>query len=581
MWRLVGINTFGVLVFLLVGGYYMQANLRQTMMTELSRDLQMRATLAQNVASNHDASDQDLVRELSHLSGARITLFDRQGKPLADSENHLDELSWNVERPEVDEALEHGSGAATRPDGDNDTEYHFVAVTKADDAKSPVIRLGITTRVVSNRLSVVRTTIFLTMGGLLLVGFLLSLLAARFVVKPVQTIKAAAEEVSKGRLDTTVDLDRNDELGSLGAAFNAMMHEFRDRVFELEAARRETAAIMDNMAEGLLLVDSNGVVEMANRAAVRMLAQSRSELVGRALWESVRLAEVDELLNSLPTLDDARRIWVEDHSRGPQRRVLEFVATPLFDTGDGKTHAVLLVSDATEDQKLLEMRQEFVANVSHELKTPLTSISAYCETLLDGALDDDKVRLSFLEKIQTNAERLTALVTDILNVSRLESGTSDESRERLDLREIVTSLARKHREAAGRKQILLTIEADDSPVYGLVNEEDITEAVDNLLGNAIGYTPEGGAVQIAVHKRENQIVIRVTDTGTGIPEDALPRIFERFYRVDKARSRAVGGTGLGLAIVKHVAMKHGGKVEAESELNKGSTFRIVLPSAQN
>jgi signal transduction histidine kinase len=288
---------------------------------------------------------------------------------------------------------------------------------------------------------------------------------------------------------------------------------------------------------------------------------------------------VDELLASLPNLHEPRRIWVEDRTHS-QRRVLGFVATPLFATAEGEQHAVLLISDATEDQKLLEMRQDFVANVSHELKTPLTSISAYVETLLDGAAADEGVRVPFLQKIQANTTRLSKLVSDILNLSRLESGTGDELRQQLDLNDVVSACVNKQREAADTKGVSLTMHRAAEPVIGLVNEEDMTEAVDNLIVNAVSYTPTGGSIDVTVRRFDAGLQIEVKDTGCGIPKDALQRVFERFYRVDKARSRAMGGTGLGLAIVKHVAIKHGGKVDAESEEGKGSAFRITLPAPQ-
>ena len=363
-------------------------------------------------------------------------------------------------------------------------------------------------------------------------------------------------------------------------AFNSMGRELVTRVGELESNRREMSTIMDNMSEGLLLVDANGGVILANRAAAELLGKGDTRLQGHALWESVHLPEVDELLSSLPNLSEPRRIWVEDRTHGSQRRVLEFVATPLFDTANGQRHAVLLVGDATEDQKLLEMRQDFVANVSHELKTPLTSISAYVETLLDGASDDEAVRVPFLKKIQANTSRLSKLVSDILNISRLESGTGDESRVPLDLNHLAEACVKKHREAAESKGVTLAMHRDPKAAIALANEEDMTEALDNLVVNAISYTPEGGRVDVTARQLEDSLQLEVKDTGCGIPKDALGRIFERFYRVDKARSRALGGTGLGLAIVKHVSIKHGGRVDAESEVGKGSTFRINLPIPQ-
>ncbi|MEE9311942.1 MAG: ATP-binding protein, partial [Planctomycetota bacterium] len=318
---------------------------------------------------------------------------------------------------------------------------------------------------------------------------------------------------------------------------------------------------------------------LANEAAANLLNVELDKLKDCHLWESLRMAEVDELIASLPTLERPRRMWVEVHNIPDQRQVLQFVATPVFTTADGLQQSVILVSDATEDQKLLEMRQDFVANVSHELKTPLTSISAYVDTLLDGAADDEAVRRPFMLKIQSNTTRLTKLVSDILNISRLESGTGDESRHNIDLNLFAEALLERQRDKADAKHIKLHFKAADMPAIAFGNEEDLTEAVENLIVNAISYTPENGDVTVEVESNNNGLELSVSDTGVGIPEESLARVFERFFRVDKARSRALGGTGLGLAIVKHVAIKHGGKVEATSEEGKGSTFKITLPKA--
>ena len=578
LWRLVAINGAAVLAFLIASSGYLEVKLRSDLIREQYLDLHARARMADS-ALMHERGDLQLsARMLAQMAGTRLTVIAPDGTVLADSEELPARMANHAQRPEVVGAMRDGRGTDQRVSETRAAEFLYAAYRDLGRPDAPVVRVAMDGESVNRRMQAIRNTILVTVAALFVIGLALSVVAARFLVRPIQVVRNAANEIARGNLDVHVELDRKDELGELGGAFNTMSRELMLRVGQLEANKRELSAIMDNMSEGLALVDGQGNVTMANTAAARMLGLSAGSLAGRPLWESVRLPEVDELLASLPELKEPRRIWVEDHTNPHQRRVLAFVATPLFDAGRGQILAVLLISDATEDQKLLEMRQDFVANVSHELKTPLTSISAYVETLLDGASDDPNVRRPFLEKIRTNTSRLTKLVSDILTVSRLESGTGDETRTQLDLNELAAASVRRHAESAEAKHIRLSMTAADSPAMALVNEEDFLSALDNLLDNAIAYTPNGGTVEVKVSRSTQGVTVEVRDTGVGISAEALPRVFERFYRVDKARSRAMGGTGLGLAIVKHVAIKHGGRVDAESEPGKGSTFRISLPS---
>jgi two-component system phosphate regulon sensor histidine kinase PhoR len=579
-WRLVAMNAAAVVVFLLISSSYIELELKDLIVQDAGRDLETRALLVrENLRGAKPDQLQRSVELAASQSGTRVTVVDRVGNVKADSESISSEMEDHAERPEIVQALAEGVGKSQRVSSTRRKEFLYVAVVDNQDPDADVVRVALPMQQLMGRLDILRSTLYFTVFALLLVGIGLSFFIARHVVRPIEVVRAAAQRLARGDFEFNLDLDRKDEFGQLVAAFNTMGRELLNRVGQLEANRREMSTIMENMAEGLLLVDAGGSVILANRAAAALLGTDEESLRGKPLWEMVRLPQVDELLASLPNLHEPRRIWVEDRTHS-QRRVLAFVATPLFETAEGEQHAVLLISDATEDQKLLEMRQDFVANVSHELKTPLTSISAYVETLLDGAAADESVRVPFLQKIQANTTRLSKLVSDILNLSRLESGTGDESRQQLDLNELAQTSVNKHKEAADTKGVTLALHRAPQPVIGLVNEEDMTEAVDNLIVNAVSYTPAGGSIDVAVRRLDSGLQIEVKDTGCGIPKDALQRIFERFYRVDKARSRAMGGTGLGLAIVKHVAIKHGGKVTAESEEGKGSTFRISLPAPQ-
>lgn len=579
LWRLMVMNFIAVTVFLSVSVGYIEIFLKQDLYDNRARDLELRARL---VSVDLSVTNSDLAKRvhvLAEKSATRITVITRDGKVLADSDHEATNMGNHFDRPEITDALKNGVGNSVRFSDTVQKDLLYLALTDVDDKNAKIVRMAIPRDQAIAETSLLYGSVFFTVLVLLISGTALSVIVAQMVIRPIRLVRRAADKIAKGNLETILNVESKDEIGSLLEAFNSMSKEIRERVVQMEVSRRELSAIVDNMAEGVLLVNTQGDCLLANEAAAKLLNVEVDKLKDCHLWESLRMAEVDELIASLPTLEQPRRMWVEVHSMPDQRQVLQFVATPVFETADGLKQSVILVSDATEDHKLLEMRQDFVANVSHELKTPLTSISAYVDTLLDGAADDEAVRVPFLKKIQSNTTRLTKLVSDILNISRLESGTGDESRHNIDLNLFAEALLERHHDKAENRKINLHFNASGDTAIAFGNEEDLTEAVDNLVVNAISYTPEGGDVTVNVESNENWLELSVSDTGAGIPEEALARVFERFYRVDKARSRALGGTGLGLAIVKHVALKHGGKVEATSEVGKGSTFKITLPKA--
>lgn len=579
LWRLLAVNTVAVLAFVAVSQAYIDWSLRQTLRDEAMADLKSRARLA--FMALRQAGGQIDLEEVGRQADARVTLIRRDGMVLADTDADGRAMESHLQRPEIQEALVHGVGLDTRVSQTLRREMDYVAVTDPRDSQTPVLRVARPTEVTNARLSAMRQGLLAIAGALLIVGSGLALLATRLIRSPIDRLREAAEGMTEGRLDATDSAAvraAGGDFGELEAALYSVGVQMRQRVNELEGQSRELASIMENVSDGLLLVDAKGDVALVNRAATRLLGLSAAQLEGKPLWQNLRHPEVHDLLNTLREVDGPSSVKLE-LGAGASTRTLEIVATPMFETAEGEKRSVLLVRDRTEDRRLEQMRRDFVADVSHELKTPLTSIKAYVETLLDGAMDDVEARGPFLEKIRNNAERLTKLVSDILDISRLEGSPTDDARQRMDLNPLVERVLAQFKERAERRRVTLEWLAAPSPAFAVVNDEDLSEAVENLIDNAVKYTPEGGKVTVTVSTADGLHEIAVADTGIGIPRDSLPRVFERFYRVDKARSRALGGTGLGLSIVKHVALRHGGRIEAESEVGKGSLFRISLPAA--
>lgn len=341
------------------------------------------------------------------------------------------------------------------------------------------------------------------------------------------------------------------------------------------AAVARQDALFDSMIEGVLVLDEAGRVQFANRAFAQMFATT-GVLRGKALLEAVRLHEVAEIVERAGV--ESRVVDHELRLSGEPERWLQLNATTMTGADRRRLGTILVVHDLTRIKKLERTREEFVANVSHELRTPLSLIKGYVETLLDGARDNPEVAVRFLQTIQRNSERLQFLIEDLLTISELESGRVTLSTRQLSLGSVVNKVFADLKERAARKEVQLLNEANE--VVAQTDERRIQQVFSNLVDNAIKYGRAGGMVAVAARLRDDGLVeASVRDDGPGIPPEALERVFERFYRVDKARSRDQGGTGLGLSIVKHIVQSHGGEVWAKSEMGKGTTFYFTLPRA--
>ncbi len=373
-------------------------------------------------------------------------------------------------------------------------------------------------------------------------------------------------------------------LSRLVVAYNDAAADVHVRIFRLEQDRQQLNVVLEALAEAVIAVDPRFRLLFANAGANRLFGLA-SDSVGRLMPELIRSPQVQDAIEatlrmSAPLAYQSELVVNsrEGNARAPaQARFLAVRGTPL--PGHPSPGAVLVFRDVTELRRLERMRQDFVANASHELKTPLASIKAYTETLLDWALHDDSVNVRFLERIDEQAERLNLLILDLLSLARLESGQEVFNHQPLDPLRVIEACVEAHRDRAEGKglELSLDVEGLEEGALILADEEAVRQIADNLVDNAIKYTPEKGSVRVRCLADGDAVVLEVTDSGIGIPRDDLPRIFERFYRVDKARSREVGGTGLGLSIVKHLVQSIGGQVDVTSRVGVGSQFVVVFP----
>jgi two-component system phosphate regulon sensor histidine kinase PhoR len=369
-------------------------------------------------------------------------------------------------------------------------------------------------------------------------------------------------------------------VGTLSRKFNAIAPRLESRIARLEQDRQQLSAVLSGMSEGVIAIDARRRLLFANASADRLFGLVPTS-VNRTVPELIRSPQVQGAVDATLSGQGPHRAEITVTGREPSlrapARTLSVHGTPL--PGSPPPGAVLVFHDVTELRRLERMRQDFVANVSHELKTPLASIKAYTETLLDWALHDEAVNVRFLHRIEEQAERLNQLILDLLSLAKLESGQQPFDHGPRELAPLLRACVESQRDRATAKSLELSLDQGrlDDQLEVLADEEAIRQIFDNLIDNALKYTPEGGKVRLSCRVEDGHVAVEVADTGIGIPRDDLPRVFERFYRVDKARSRELGGTGLGLSIVKHLVQSIGGQLSVESRLSQGSTFTVQLP----
>lgn len=398
------------------------------------------------------------------------------------------------------------------------------------------------------------------------------------VIGPLEKLTRAAQRMAGGEPPPELMIRAQNEIGTLAAAFNSMNRQLTARIHDLEEQRKSLEqsharleTVLGSMLEGVMAVDAQEGILFANNAALSLLDLKPAMMLGRPIWEVVRQTELVQLVRRALQGEQPPRMEIEV---ARTNATVAVTVSPL--PGQPVPGAVLVLHDVSELRRLERLRREFVQNVSHELKTPLSSIAAYADTLLEGALDDPDCRRQFVERIAEQTDRLHTLILDLLALGRLESEEAILELRAVNVAQTVTACVESHATVAQTKRLRLRQVGPSTPVFALAEEDGLRIILDNLLDNAINYTPEGGQITVRWAVDHDLVVIDVEDTGVGIAKEHQTRIFERFYRIDKARSRELGGTGLGLAIVKHLCQAYGGTVQVRSQLGQGSTFTVRL-----
>lgn len=553
--------------------------IRSEMLAELSRETLSLAESEQKIVKL-----QNTIEMLGRKSDSRLTVMRADGRVIADSQESPSKMDNHLDRPEIIGAGESGQATTNRFSQTLSQNMSYLA-RRVDSVEGILgfVRVSIALQDIERKTTQLWWLILIGAASSSLAALVLGFYFAKRFTDPLRAMTEIAGAISQGDYDRRISVSHSDELGTLATALNSMARSSADRVMEITTERNRLAKILSSMVEGVIAIDSDRRVIHANHAAVKLLAAhaSDSDLENISLaWEDIRIPAIIEAVDN--AFVSGKVVVIQMHRAEIHNdQVVDIQVSPLMDEFNTVTGAVLVLNDVSELANLERVRRDFVANASHELKTPITAIRGLTETMLDDPTMDEETRLRFVERISAQSIRLSALVTGLLAISRLEAEQTEQKRDTIDMSELVKRSVQAAQVASAEKQLSLVYETaginEHEKVLTMGDMQSLSQLVDNLLDNAIKYTPAGGCVSIKMSRDQDQLHLDVSDTGIGIDSVAQQRIFERFYRVDKARSRDLGGTGLGLSIVKNIAEQHHGTVQLQSELGVGSTFTVVLP----
>ncbi|MCS1351602.1 two-component system histidine kinase PnpS [Mechercharimyces sp. CAU 1602] len=516
------------------------------------------------------ASWQEAGRTYSQILQAEVSLFSSKEESVADeSERKRDSAS---EKRQVQRVFESGESYTSSTLWDQ-SQVVIVPILNSKQEVTGAVRIELVDSSFGS--SILRYWIYLLLVGVIAVMLAVgvSALMAYGLTKPIEEVTRIATDIAQKNFQRIVTVQSEDEIGRLGQAINRMASSHQKQMASVRKSKRRLTTVIETMDSGLLMVNGKGEINLANRALEEMLGVENEQVIGTDVQMIPYPHEIRTLLNRC--IEQGERIREEIHLYLPEDRIIEVRVVPIGGQNE-RLGVVAVLHDITAIRRLEKMRTEFVANVSHELKTPVTSLRGFTETLLDGAIDDKETAREFLNIVLGESLRLERLISDLLDLSRIESKKLTLERDWVQVDELVVSTVRSFRTKVEKRQqdLQLCIE-NPFPVY--IDRDRFEQILLNLLSNAIAYTPPGGQITVEVIQIADEWRLEVKDTGIGIPEEDLSRIFERFYRVDKARSRESGGTGLGLAIVKHLVEAHEGKLEVKSSVGEGTTFSATFP----
>ncbi|WP_379138528.1 cell wall metabolism sensor histidine kinase WalK [Paenibacillus sp. sgz500958] len=587
--KLIIVYVLLILIAMQLIGVYFVSSMKNSLTENFTKDLKARAEMlsiltadkfSSDTATSEDESSADSLRGMVnnlYINGAEIQVLDASGKIITTSvPSQSDYVGQRNTQTVVSRALQGISDNEEYIIGDDNVRKKVVAKPVVSGGKIVgAIYIAADMKDLYATMSRINSVFISGMLLALALTAVLGVILAHTITQPIKEMTRHATAVAEGRFNRKMPVFGDDEIGQLSQAFNYMTGRLRDALSQNEEEKEKLASILTNMSDGVVATDERGIVILMNRRAATMLGQDEP-LPEAPLDTLLGLdSEQAQALSGGNAQSSLLRLYPhgsEDHT------IVRVTFTPIHRREGGIAGTIAVLQDVTDQENLEESRREFVANVSHELRTPLTTIKSYAEALDDGALDDPQLASRFVGVIRNETERMIRLVTDLLHLSRLDSKEARLRIQQTDIAEMLEDVADRFSFQIRQKNIDISTMVRRGVVTAWLDRDQIDQVLGNLVSNALKYTPEGGTIELeASRNEEGMLSISVKDSGIGIPKKDIERIFERFYRVDKARSRNMGGTGLGLSIAREIVKAHGGSISLQSELDHGSKVTFTLP----
>lgn len=584
LWQLFPSYLLITLISLVAVSIYASTSFKHVYLDQVADDLQARAQLLEKqILQFIGPMDADVIdalcKEVGQLSATRITVILPSGVVIGDSHDEPARMDNHAMRPEIIEARKGLVGTSIRYSTTLQQKMMYVAIPLTDGENiKAVIRTSLPITAIDKELKSIQVKI--VFGGLLiaLLAAVLSLYVSRRISLPIEKMKEGSEHFARGDLSYRLPETDLEEIGSLAVTLNQMAAQLDDRINTIMNQRNELEAVLSSMEEGVIALDVDERIISINQAAARIFGRKPGDFLNRTVQEAVRNTELQQLVRDALSTSENLESDITHYHEG--ERIIHIHSTSLFDSTGLSSGILVVLNDVTQLRQLENMRRDFAANVSHEIKTPLTAITGFVETLRHSCNEKPEDAERFIDIIDKHVNRLAAIVDDLISLSKIEQ--DDEKKEinlqKSPIRNVLQAAVDICREKAEQKEITIDIGCEKD-ISAMIDATLLEQAIFNLLDNAINYSDQQNTVQVSVVVQDIEIIISVQDHGVGIAKEHIPRLFERFYRVDKARSRTLGGTGLGLAIVKHIVQAHGGHVTVKSSLGKGSIFSVHLPKS--
>jgi two-component system phosphate regulon sensor histidine kinase PhoR len=582
IWHLYPSYLVIILISIVAVTWYASIEARKFFLEKTEADLKARAKLFEGqIIAFLDHLDRDkidlLCKEEGQRASTRITVILPTGEVAGDSDSNPRTMDNHADRIEFKEAFVGDSGMSIRTSRTLGKDFMYVGIpVKKGDTFLAVVRTSIPVDVIDTAIKGIQRRIMLGALVMIFLGAIMSLIVSRWISRPIERLKQGAGYFIKGDFDYRLPVSDIEEIVSLNESIKDMARQLHTRIDTITQQRTEIEAILSSMMEGVIAVDADERIIIMNSAAANMFGCDLSKVQGRIIQEAVRNSHLQQFVSE--TLSGEKPVEKEIAITTGEERFLFGHGTLIRDIEGKKVGALFVLSDITRLRRLENIRKDFVANVSHEIKTPITAIKGFVEILRDDGKKDEQDVKRFLEIISRHVNRLEAIIDDLLRLSRIEKDVETEGIQLMEsrIKDVLESAIQISKPLADSKGMEIGLFCDDG-LTARINLPLLEQAVVNLLDNAIKYTDDKTPVKIVAEDNDKELLIHIIDNGRGIEQEHLPRIFERFYRVDKARSRRLGGTGLGLAIVKHIIQAHKGHVTVTSTPDKGSTFTIHLP----